>query len=377
MNILFLTTHFNTGGITSYILTLGEALVKSGHKVWLASSGGQDVVRLEAVGMRHVQINIRTKSEVHPKLWLSFGPLNRLIRKEGICIIHSQTRVTQVLGFFLSHSTGIKMVTTCHGFFRPRWFRKIFPCWGDAVIAISKPVAQHLIKDLGVDPKKVHLIANGIDLNHFAMTNERMRREARQKADMVDTPLIGINTPLIGVVARLSSVKGIHVLIKAMPLILKEMPSANLIVAGQGPEEGALKKLTQDLGLTAHVHFKSTTNQTQDILRSFDVFVMPSLMEGLGLSVIEAQACGIPVVASRVGGLVDLIEDGKSGYLVAVNDPAALAYRIIDILRNPEQAKRMADQARVNVEKYFSAKQMLQETLRVYNICQNLTESKG
>ena len=136
MNILFLTTHFNTGGITSYILTLGEALVKSGHKVWVASSGGNCVPRLESAGIRHVRINIRTKSEVSFKLWLSYGPLDRLIRKEGINIIHAQTRVTQVLGFFLSRARGVAMITTCHGFFRPRWFRKLFPCWGVAVIAI-------------------------------------------------------------------------------------------------------------------------------------------------------------------------------------------------------------------------------------------------
>jgi glycosyltransferase involved in cell wall biosynthesis len=186
-----------------------------------------------------------------------------------------------------------------------------------------------------------------------------MRREARQKTDIGDKPLIGI-------IARLSDVKGIDVLIKAMPLILKEIPSANLLIAGQGLQEVALKKLTQDLGLNACVHFKSTVNQTQDLLCAFDVFVMPSLMEGLGLSVMEAQACGIPVVASRVGGLVDLIEDGKSGYLVAVNDPKALADRIIEVLRAPQQSKVMAQQARLNIEQHFSARQMLQETLGVY-----------
>jgi len=366
MNILFLTTHFHTGGITSYILTLGEALVKSGHKVWVASSGGNCVPRLEAAGIRHVLINIRTKSEVHPKVLLSFWPLNRLIRKEGICVIHAQTRVTQVLGFFLSRFSGVKMVTTCHGFFRPRWFRKIFPCWGEAVIAISKPVAHHLSVDFGVAQNQIHLIANGIDLNRFVMTNDQMRREARQKMDMGATPLIGINTPLIGVVARLSSVKGIHVLIEAMPLVLEKIPSANLLIAGQGPQETYLKKLTRDLSLTANIHFKSTTDQTQDLLCAFDVFVMPSLMEGLGLSVIEAQACGIPVVASRAGGLVDLIEDGRSGYLVPINDPAALANRIIEALRNPKQSKVMAQQARLNIEQHFSVEMMLKQTLKVY-----------
>ena len=89
-------------------------------------------------------------------------------------------------------------------------------------------------------------------------------------------------------------------------------------------------------------------------------------MEGLGLCVMEAQACGIPVVASRVGGLVDLIEDAKSGYLVTVNDPTALANRIIEVLKNPHSSKVMAQQARLNIEQHFSAEMMLKKTLNVY-----------
>jgi glycosyltransferase involved in cell wall biosynthesis len=359
MNILFLTTHFNTGGITSYVLTLGGSLVRSGHNVWVASSGGDAVFRLEAAGIKHITINIRTKSEASPKLWLSFGPLNRLIREEGINIIHAQTRVTQVLGVWLSGATGVRMVSTCHGFFRPRWFRKAFPCWGQAVIAISKPVARHLREDFFVAQNKIHLIANGIDLDRFVMTNDKMRRAARQKWELSDVPLIGV-------IARLSDVKGIDILIKAMPLILKKVPSANLLIAGQGPEENALKKLAQDMYLGAHVHFKNTIDQTPELLCALDVFVMPSLMEGLGLSVIEAQACGIPVVASRVGGLIDLIEDGKSGFLVPANDPQVLADRIIEVLEGPQQFKGMVRQARSNVEERFSAEIMLKKTLEVY-----------
>jgi glycosyltransferase involved in cell wall biosynthesis len=359
LKILFLTTHANTGGITSYLLTLGSSLVKSGHQVWVASSGGDCVPQFEAAGIKHVRINIHTKSEIHPKLWLSLPLLNGLVVKEGIDIIHAQTRVTQVLGYCLGRYTGVKMVTTCHGFFRPRWFRKIFPCWGAAVIAISKPVARHLSADFGVSKAKIHLIANGIDLNRFFVVNEEQRRSIRQKMQMTDAPLIGI-------IARLSDVKGINILIKAMPVIIKRIPSANLMIVGQGPEEAFLKKLTQDLSLRPHVHFKSTINQTQDLLPAFDVFVMPSLMEGLGLSVMEAQACGIPVVASRVGGLVDLIEDGKNGFLVPVNDPPALADRIIELLLDPQQSKLMAQQGRLNIEQHFSSEMMLKETLKFY-----------
>jgi len=367
MNILFLTTHVNTGGITSYILTLGEALNKSGHKVWVASSGGDCEDRFKAVGIKHIKINIRTKSELHPKVLLCLPALNRLIKENRINLIHAQTRVTQVLGFWLSRISRVKMVTTCHGFFKPRWFRKIFPCWGMGVIAISKPVAQHLIKDLGVPSPKVHLINNGIDLNRFGLINEASRQELRQKLGLGDSPLIGI-------ISRLSDVKAIDVLIKAMPLILKELPSANLLIAGQGPQEVPLKQLTQDLSLTAQVHFRDTVNQTPDLLGALDVFVMPSLMEGLGLSVMEAQACGIPVVASRVGGLVDLIDDGISGFLVPCNDPTSLANRIIEVLRNPVKSRIMAQQARLKIEEYFSSIKMLKATLRVYEEFQTICQ---
>jgi len=274
-------------------------------------------------------------------------------------MIHAQTRVTQVLGSWLSFVTGVNMVTTCHGFFRPRWFRKAFPCWGKAVIAISKPVEKHLSEDFGVPKNKIHLIVNGIDLGRFVMTNDKLRREARQNMAINDGPLIGI-------IARLSDVKGIDILIKAMPEILKKMPAANLMIAGQGPEEALLRKITKDLSLTQNVRFRSAIDQTQALLPAFDVFAMPSLMEGLGLSVMEAQACGIPVVASRIGGLVDLIEDGRSGYLVPVNDPAALAGRILELLGNPSQSKRLAHEARLNIEKHFTSEKMTNATLKVY-----------
>ncbi|MBF0504577.1 MAG: glycosyltransferase family 4 protein [Candidatus Omnitrophica bacterium] len=359
MNILFLTTHLNTGGITSYLLTLGQALVKKGHRLLVASSGGNCVARFEEAGIRHVQMNIRTKSEVHPKLLFAWPVLNRLIRQENINIIHAQTRVTQVLGYGLSLSCGVKMVTTCHGFFRARWFRKTFPCWGEAVIAISRPVSHHLNQDFGVPYEKIHLIANGIDLNRFVMADESKRRAIRHKWNIA-------HEPVIGTIARLSDVKGIDILIKSMPLVLKERPSAILMIAGQGPEEANLRKLTQELSLIKHVRFENIINQPQDILPIFDVFVMPSLMEGLGLSVMEAQACGIPVVASRVGGLVDLIEDGKSGYLVHSQDETVLAGRILDIFRHPDHARAMALQARSNIENHFSEGMMVEETVKIY-----------
>lgn len=350
MKILLLTTHFNAGGITTYVRTLGESLLRSGHQVWIVSSGGDSLSLLEPVGVRHVELNLRTKSAIHPKLIFCFFSLKKFIELEKIEVIHAQTRVTQVLGFFLSICTRTKMVTTCHGFFRTSWFRKFFPCWGKVVIAISRPVAEHLNTDFGIDRNRIRLIYNGVDLNRFAMTRKRMCCEK----------------PVIGTIARLSNVKGIDILIRAMSLVLERIPLASLLITGEGPEEASLRKMVQDLSLTRHVRFQGLTHQSHRVLHQLDVFVMPSLKEGLSLSVLEAQACGIPVVASGVGGLLDIVEDGRTGYLFEPKDPESLASAIIETLKNPHQTKTMTELARVRVEDCFSMEKMLKQTLEVY-----------
>ena len=180
MRVLLLTTHFNTGGITSYVLSLSDALVRQGHQVIVVSSGGNAVDRLEAACIKHIRLNIKVKSELHPKVFWALPKLKEILVAEKIDLIHAQTRVTQVIGTLLSSMTGVPLITTCHGFFRPRFWRRYFGCWGRKVIAISKPVAQHLQHDLKVDPENIILIRNGIDLALFRMTDDLLRQQQRR-----------------------------------------------------------------------------------------------------------------------------------------------------------------------------------------------------
>ncbi len=359
MNILLLTTHANTGGITSYLLTLSKGLVKAGHKVVVASADGDCVALFQKYGARHAAFDIRVKSELHPKLWCALGPLKQLIHDEKIDVIHAQTRVTQVMGCLLSRQTGVPMVTTCHGFFKPRFFRRVFPCWGQGVIAVSRPVQEHLIKDFKVLPQQVHLIINGIDLSLFPVTDARLRQQAREQWQVKQGPVIGI-------IARLSDVKGIDVLLQAMPEIIGAFPKVQLMIVGEGPQEAHLKGLSARLNLNAHVRFEKVVNQTSAILPAFDVFVMPSLMEGLGLSVMEAQAAGIPVVVSNVGGLPDLVTQGKTGLLTTPKDIKGLAQGIINMLKDPQAAAHMAQAARTHIETKCTADVMVDRTIKVY-----------
>ncbi len=359
MNILLLTSHFDTGGITSYVTTLSEGLRRAGHRVIVVSAGGDAVGVLEKAGVRHVRVDIRVKSEAHPKIYWALSRLAALIRSEGIDIIHAQTRVTQVMAFWLSRMTGKPFVSTCHGFFRPRWFRKVFPCWGQGVIAISRGVREHLIKDFKMDPGHVHLVPNGIDMSCYPFTDEVLRRQKCTQWSVDGSPVLGI-------IARLSDVKGIDVLIRAMPSVKASFPGVCLMIVGQGPQESSLRTLVHQLGLEKNVSFRSIVQSTADILPAFDVFVMPSLQEGLGLSVMEAMAAGIPVVASNVGGLPDLVKDGQTGFLTPAGDSAALGKRIKGMLGDPTRALNMARAARALIEKEFSSQRMVEGTMKVY-----------
>ena len=167
MNILFLTNHLDIGGVTSYCFTLAKGLKQRGHNVYIASSGGGMLFRFINEGINYIPIPIRTKQELSPKIILCAFKLYHAARKNNIDIVHSNSRTTQVLGSLLQRYAGLRHVYTCHGFFKRRLHRRIFPCWGQEIIAISEQVKENLVHDFGVREDRIRLIYNGIDIKNF------------------------------------------------------------------------------------------------------------------------------------------------------------------------------------------------------------------
>ncbi|MBF0532331.1 MAG: glycosyltransferase family 4 protein [Candidatus Omnitrophica bacterium] len=359
MRILLLTTHMNTGGITSYVLTLTRGLVGRGHEVYILSSGGDKEAAFQACGATIKRINIQTKSELSPRIFLSLPSLCRYLKKHKIDVIHSQTRVTQVLALMLKHLTGRPSVTTCHGFFKARFGRKLVPAWGDAAIAISSAVHAHLCKDFRVPQRKICLIRSGIDLNPFLAGDKGQRDKIRHHW--------GVGTePVIGMVARLSSVKGQDILIDAMSLVVKEFPTCRLILFGEGKTESDLKQQAEKKKLSSQVIFKRDAGDMAQTLFGLDIFVMPSREEGLGLSLMDAQAAGLPVVAAAVGGIVDLIEDGQTGILVPKENPQTLAQALLLLLKDRDLARSLGAAAREKALREYSDQEMVEKVEGVY-----------
>ncbi len=362
MKVLFLSTHLNTGGITSYLFTLAKGLIHVGHQVHVATSGGNMEKEFLKIGVRLLTVNIRTKSELSPKIYYALPSLKRYIHENNIDLIHSQTRITQVMGVLLKRKTGRPHVSTCHGYFKTRLSRKLFPCWGDAVIAISTAVEAHLKNDFKVAREKVYLIESGIDLEEFIPMDETEKKEHRRHFDLGDEPVIGT-------VARLSEVKGQDILINAMSKIVAQVPEAKLLLVGEGKMEKMLRDQVQRLNLEDHIQFFAIVNKTKEMLSLFDVFAMPSRQEGLGLSIMEAQASGLPVVASRVGGIPSLIEHGKTGILVEPENSEELADAIIKLLQDIDLLKEIGKAGRVFIQKKHSVENMVRKILELYQQC--------
>ncbi|MBF0485682.1 MAG: glycosyltransferase family 4 protein [Candidatus Omnitrophica bacterium] len=359
MKILLMSGHMNAGGITSYTLTLARGLKGKGAEVFIVSSGGDLVPEIKKTGAKYFPLNVRFKFEFHPRLLSQLPKLCRHIREEKIDIIHAHTRATSMLAALASHLTGRPYVTTCHGYFSPHFGRRILPLWGRKAIAISPAVRIHLLKDFGLKEKNVALVPNGIDNQVFKPFPIEARYQLRERWK------IG-REPVVGIIARLSDVKGHVFLIEAMAEVKKSFPDVKCLIFGEGPQEKVLKALSAAKKVDDAVFFYPVSHKTQELLGLLDIFVMPSISEGLGLSVMEAQSSGLPVVVSAVGGLCDIVQEGETGYLVASEDVGALAEAIIKVLKDPVKAKEMGARARAFITEHYSVEHMVAGTLGVY-----------
>jgi glycosyltransferase involved in cell wall biosynthesis len=171
---------------------------------------------------------------------------------------------------------------------------------------------------------------------------------------------------LVGNVAHLADHKGQRYLVEAIPRVLLECPRTRFVIVGEGELEEELKSLAASLGLGDRLTFTGFRTDVPAILDALDLFVMSSHLEGLGTIVLDAMAAGKPVVATRAGGIPEIIEDGRSGLLVPARDPAALAAAVVDVLRHPDLGASLAHEGRQRVLRHYTADAMVEGNLAVY-----------
>ena len=352
MNILILTNHLNIGGITRYVLNLSYGLKKHGHRIFVGSLPGWGENILKENKISFLKLPLKTKSIFSPRIILAYFILKKFIQREHIQLIHAQTRITQFLAYFLSARLNIAYICTFHGFYRPHLMRRMLPCLGDLTIAISNVVGQHLIKDFNLDKRNLRVIYNSVC------------PEFNKSINSDYSYLKG--SPTLGIIARLSEEKGHTVLFSALRLLIKDYPEAKLLVIGSGRKEKELKGWVNREKLTNQVIFLGNIPHIGSLFKIMDIAILPSVFEGLGFSILEAQANGVPVVASSIGGINEIIKNRETGILVEPNNPDELYRGIKLVLEDVSLREKIVSNAKQQIKEKFSLETMISKVESVY-----------
>ncbi len=226
----------------------------------------------------------------------------------------------------------------------------------DCFIAASEAIRQMLVAD-GVPPERTTTVHEGIDLGHV---------QAAAPVNVHEAFWLPHGAPVVGNVAALVPHKGQRHLIEAAHLVVRDLPDVRFVILGEGELREPLERQVRDYHLEKHVLLPGFRTDVIGCIKGFDLFAMSSVTEGLGTSLLDAMACARPIVATRAGGIPEIIEDGVQGLLVAPRDHAAMARAIVSLLRDEPGRRRMGDAGYARVSARFSVERMVEETAAVY-----------
>ncbi|HRK61557.1 MAG TPA: glycosyltransferase family 4 protein [Candidatus Omnitrophota bacterium] len=362
MKIAQLTTHINSGGIPAYVFTLSRCLNRQGNESIVISSGGTMESQFAESGIRSFSFPIKTKFEFHPKLLLILPVIIETLRKEKVDVVHAHTRVAQVLASIIFKRTGIPFVSTCHGFYEPRFGRRIFPSWGAKVIAISDGVRHDLIERHKVVPELVETVYNGVEVDRIRERTVSVDRlTARKQFGFGTSDFVACT------VARLVEEKGVADFISALFPLLSKYENLKALIVGEGREKELLMQKVNAAGMEKRIIFAGRLDDVSEALAVSDVFVHPARwVEAFGLSIVEAMSAGLPVLMTRHWALFDLLQDQECCVFVEKGNVGQIKDAIESWLRDPAGVKKMGNAAQATAKKFFDSEVMSARISQIY-----------
>ncbi len=349
LRVLQVDTAISWRGGEAQVLLLSRGLKSRGHQVGIvAQPGSQLAERARSEGLSVYPLRMRGEGD----LWAAFQ-LGRLIRRFQPHILHLHTSHAHTLGCVAAKlSPGPKLVVSRRVDFHLR--RSPFKGfkYGSGVkryLAVSRRIRDVLIED-GVEPRKVEVVYDGLDLTHLKMGDGD---EWRRKFGL------GPDGFLVGNVASLAPHKGQTYLLQAAKEVLGSFPEVRFVIVGEGELEGKLKREIKALSLQGKVILTGFQRDIAPLYAALDLFVLSSYLEGLCTSLLEAMFYGVPIVATRTGGIPEIVRDGVNGWLVPPRDAEALAKAIKGLLIDRELARRFSTQGKIMVRKF-----RIEETVR-------------
>lgn len=288
--------------------------------------------------------------------------VKKLLQADRPDIVHTHNLVAQVHAAPAARLLGIPVVHTKHGravtsFSHAPAMRKVVYGLSHTVVVVSQETGENFVEKTGLDPKKVTVIYNGIDTNKYARTS---KAEARRDLELDEDAVV------FGCVSRLDALKNHPVMIRAFAKVAGDEPRSRFLVVGDGPERSRIETLIGRLSLKDRVVMAGYTDRVAEHLAAMDMFFQPSTEEGLSLTILEAAASGVPVVATAVGGTPEIISHGDTGTLVGVGDEDAIADAMSNYFGDRTPFVEMAEKAKRDVAERFSLESAQKQYASLY-----------
>jgi len=353
------------GGGQITLLSLVKGLDKDKFEVMAASGGGGPLVdELGKLGVPHIPIDVRKLSGPG-----AAGRIAAVLRGAVIDVLHTHGGVAGLYGRLAAKKAGIPAVVhTLHGihylhYRNPllKWafivLERRLSRFTDAVIFVSQADLRRGMKLRLAPAGKARLIRNGIDPAGMIPGFDRAAKKIELGSD---------GRPLIVAVSRLHRQKGLKYLLRAVPLIREGIPAVKVVIAGGGPLASKLASAVRRLRIGESASLLGEREDAREVLAAADVFVLPSLWEGLPYVLVEAAALGKPIVASDIDGVREVVRSGETGVLVPPRDPGSLAAALILLLMDQDLAGKLGERARRDIPSDFALERMVRETEALY-----------
>ena len=367
--VLQVLPELNQGGVEIGTIEIASDLAAKGIKNFVASAGGRLEYNLERLKVPHFTLPLKTKNPF--KLWLNYRRLLKIIKENGVNIVHARSRAPAWSAYWAAKKAGVKFVTTFHGTYGlgPHGIKKFYNrvmTYGDLVIAVSNHIKQHILKNYKCDEKKIRLIHRCVNMEKFdlsAMTAERMIK-------LMDEYHLPEDKPIVLLIGRLTRWKGQRLMIDALEKI-KDMDYFCVFVGDDQGRDYYTKELKDAIavkGLEGRFAFIRNVSDVPAMMAVSDVVVSASTdPEAFGRISAEGEARGRIVVASNIGGSLETVKDGVTGKLFKSGDAQALAEALKWALKLPtEERDKIGAAAVEHVKQNFTKQIMCDKTVAVY-----------
>ncbi len=369
IHVVNLNAHLPADRYESLLVTGKENPGEGSMHGFAREHGVRPVVVPEVVG----------EASLKPRDVVALAKVYRLIRRFRPHIVHTHTAKAGFIGRIAARLAGVPVIVhtyhghVLHGYYSPvkswllRRMERMLARLSDRLIAVSEQVKNDLVR-YGVAPAaKIAVVPLGFELTPF-LTSERFKGAFKEELGLDSS------TKLVGIVGRIFPVKNHRLFLDAAVRLAREDERVHFVVVGDGILRPEMERYVRELGFGSRVHFTGWRRDLSRIYASLDVLVVSSDNEGTPVSAIEAMASGVPVVATRVGGLPDLVINGMTGYLVPPRDPDALAAAVARILQDSQTAIRMGVVTREYVRERYTLERLIADVDQLY---QDLLFAKG